>query len=265
MKRLVIILAAASLMGLGGGRAWAISPEAQEKVITAASKNVIQIGLSYRGDRIHFFGVNPVPGAELIIRLTAEKEEVIKLSMKGRVGPFWMTVKQYEVTGAPFVYKIHTNKPIEEIISEETARELEIGYPAIKHKMKMHLVRGKTEPGDADKVFEGLVNIKESENLYNIVEDPARLEIAGGKLFKHYFRFPAKATEGNYQVETFAFSKGELVGYGKDVIEIQKVGLESWMTRTSQESPMFYGILAVLIAMGAGLGVGMIFRKGGHH
>jgi uncharacterized protein (TIGR02186 family) len=201
----------------------------------------------------------------VITRLTAEKEEAIKLSMKGRVGPFWMTVKQYEVTGAPFIYKIHANKPIGEIISEETARELEIGYPAIKHRMKMHLVRGEAHPGDADKVFEGLVNIKESDNLYNIVEDPRRLEIEEGKLFKHYVRFPPKATEGSYQVETFAFQNGELVGYGKDVIEIKKVGLESWLTRTSQESPVFYGILAVLIAMGAGLGVGMIFRKGGHH
>jgi len=265
MKRYALVLASVCLVGLFCGKSWGITPEAQEKVITAASKNVIQIGLSYRGDRIHFFGVNPVPGAELIIRLTAEKEEVVKLSMKGRVGPFWMTVKQYEVTGAPFIYKIHTNKPVEEIISQETARELEIGYPAIKHKMKMHLVRGEAAPGDADKVFEGLVNIKESENLYNIVEDPQRLEIEEGKLFKHYFRFPAKASEGNYQVETFAFKNGELVGYGKDVIKIQKVGLESWLTKTSQESPVFYGILAVLIAMGAGLGVGMIFRKGGHH
>ncbi|MDI6853989.1 MAG: TIGR02186 family protein [Deltaproteobacteria bacterium] len=265
MKRLVIILAAVSLMGLVAGRAWSISPEAQNKVVTAASKNVIQIGLSYRGDEIHFFGVNPVPGADVITRLTAEKEEVIKLSMKGKVGPFWMTVKQYEVTGAPFIYKIHANKPIGEIISEETARELEIGYPAIKNRMKMHLVRGQAAPGDADKVFEGLVNIKESDNLYNIVEDPRRLEIEEGKLFKHYFRFPPKATEGSYQVETFAFQNGELVGYGKDVIEIKKVGLESWLTKTSQESPVFYGIMAVLIAMGAGLGVGMIFRKGGHH
>jgi uncharacterized protein (TIGR02186 family) len=265
MKRLAIVLALVCLVGLFWGEAWGVSPEARDKVITAASKNVVQIGLTYRGDQIHFFGVNPVPGADVITRLTAEKEEAIKLSMKGKVGPFWMTVKQYEVSGSPFIYKIHANKPIKEIISDDTARELEIGYPAIKHKMKMHLVRGKAEPGDEDKVFEGLVHIKESENLYNIVEDPARLQIAEGTLFKHYFRFPAKATEGSYQVETLAFKQGELVGYGKDVIKIQKVGLESWLTKTSQESPVFYGILAVLIAMGAGLGVGMIFRKGGHH
>ncbi|OGP75350.1 MAG: hypothetical protein A2Y80_10545 [Deltaproteobacteria bacterium RBG_13_58_19] len=265
MKRLRLFLLAGCLVGLFWGEAQGITPEARQKVITAASKNLIEIGLSYRGDQIHFFGVNPVPGSDLIIRLTAEKDEEIKLSVKGRVGPFWMTVKQYEVTGAPFMYKIHASKPIDRIISADTARELEIGYPAVRDRMKMHLSRGTATPEDADKVFQGLIKIKEKGNLYNIVEDPQRLEITEGKLFKHYFRFPPAATEGRYLVESFSFEKGELVGYGKDVIEIKKVGLENWLTETSQNSPVFFGILAVLVAVSAGLGVGMIFRKGGHH
>uniref|UniRef100_A0A7C5ENN3 TIGR02186 family protein n=1 Tax=Desulfobacca acetoxidans TaxID=60893 RepID=A0A7C5ENN3_9BACT len=266
--RLLLALGLAAALGQPAG---AITPEAKEKIVTAASKNLIEIGLTYRGDQIYFFGVNPVPGADLIIRLTAEKDEEIKLSVKGRVGPFWMTVKQYDVTGAPFMYKIHANKPIREIISPETAKELEIGYEAIYHRLKFTLARGSEPDTLAEKekekreVFRGLIKIKEKANLYNIVEVPERLEIPDGKLYKHYFRFPPAATEGKYQVETFAFLKGELVGYGKDVIEIKKVGLEQWLTETSQNSPVFFGIMAVLVAVVAGLGVGMIFRKGGHH
>jgi hypothetical protein len=176
-----------------------------------------------------------------------------------------MTVKQYDVTGAPFMYKIHASKPIKEIVSQAVAQELELGYPAIRHKMKMHLSRGVAAPDDTDKVFQGMLKIKERANLYNIVEDPARLQVAEGKLFKHYFRFPPAATEGRYQVESYCFSKGELVGYGKDLIEIKKVGLEHWLTQTSQNQPVFFGILAVFIAVGAGLLVGVIFGKGGHH
>jgi len=265
MKRTAILLAALCLAGLGAPPAWAISPEAQQKVVTAASKNLIEIGVSYRGDQIHFFGVNPCPGSDLIIRLTAEKAEEIKLSVKGRVGPFWMTVKQYDVSGVPFMYKIHSTKPIKDIVSEETARELELGYPSIRGKLKLHLARGTAAPDDEEKVFKGLLKIKEEANLYNIVQDPKRLEIAEGKLFKHYFRFPPAATEGRYLVESFCFINGELTAYGKDVVEIKKVGLEYWMTSTSQNQPVFFGILAVVIAMGAGLLVGIIFRKGGHH
>jgi uncharacterized protein (TIGR02186 family) len=265
MKRTLILLTALSLVALLASGAPAVTPEAQQKVVTAASKNLIEIGLSYRGDQIHFFGVNPVPGTDLIIRLTAEKDEAVKLSVKGQVGPFWMTVKQYDVTGAPFMYKIHSSKPISQIISADTARDLELGYPAVRNKMQLHLARGTAAPDDADKVFKGFIKIKEEANLYNIVEDPKRLEVTEGKLFKHYFRFPPAATEGKYLVESFCFAKGELVGYGKDVIEIKKVGLEHWLTYTSQEHPVAFGIMAVLIAVVVGLLVGVIFRKGGHH
>lgn len=265
MKRLLPLLLVLGLGFLHAAPAAAVTPEAKQKILTAASKNLIEIGISYRGDEIHFFGVNPVPGSDVIIRLTAEKQEDIKLSVKGRVGPFWMTVKQYEVTDAPFIYKLHSSKPLDQIISPETAQELELGYVAVKKKMKLHLARGDAAPEDADLVFKGLVKIKEEANLYNIVQDPKRLEEAEGKLFKHYFRFPSAATEGRYLVESFCFSEGQLVGYGKDVIEIKKVGLEHWLTQTSQNQPIFFGIMAVVVALGAGLLVGVIFRKGGHH
>jgi uncharacterized protein (TIGR02186 family) len=265
MKRASIPLLVLILVALWAGKAPAVSPAAKEKVVTAASKNLVEIGLAYKGDQITFFGINPVPGADLIIRLTAEKEEDIKLSVKGKVGPFWMTVKQYDVSGSPFIYKIHATKPIDQIVSPETARELELGYEAIRSKMQMHLARGEAAPEDADKVFKGILKIKEEANLYTIIADPKRLELTEGKLFKHYFRFPAAATEGTYQVESFAFVNGELVGYGKDVIAVKKVGIENWMTQTSQNSPVFFGILCVFIAVGAGLGVGIIFGKGGHH
>src|SRR5208337_3545643 len=124
MKRLSLFLVVLFLAAGSPGAALAVTPGAQEKVVTGASKNLIEIGLSYSGDQIHFFGVSPVRDCDLIIRLTAEKSEEVKLSMKGRVGPFWMTVKQYDVTDAPFVYKIHSTKPIDQIVSPETAGEL---------------------------------------------------------------------------------------------------------------------------------------------
>lgn len=265
MKRLLILSLACCVVCFWGAPVLGVTPEDQPKVITSASKNVVEIGLSYSGDKIFFFGVNPVAGSDVVIKLTAEKEETVKLSVKGKFGPLWMTVKQYEVTGSPFIYKIHAGKPLDQIISKETAQQWELGYPAVEGKIKMHLVRGEAAPEDAGIVWQGLVKIKERANLYNIVEDPARLEISEGKLFKHYFRFPPAATEGRYQVESFCFLKGELVGYGKDVIEIKKVGLEHWLTQTSQNQPVFFGIMAVVIAVGAGLLVGVLFGKGGHH
>ncbi len=265
MKRLLFVMLAVGAWLSLGARGEAITPQASERVLTAASKNRIEIGLFYKGDVVHLFGANPVPGSDLIIRLTAQKEEELKLSVKGTFGPFWMTVRQYAVTGIPFVYKIHASRPSLEIISPETAQELELGFPAMKKRMQMHLIRGEAGPDDEELVFQGILKIKKDANLYNIEEGPERLAITEGKLFSHYFRFPPAATEGAYLVETFSFVNGELVGYGKDEIHIRKVGLEAWLTHASQNYPLAYGIGAVLFAVGAGLLVGVIFKKGGHH
>ncbi len=264
MKRLMLFLVVLFLAGGSQGAALAATTGDQEKVVTAASKNLINIDLSYRGDQIYFFGVSPIKDCDLIIRLTAEKSEKVKLSVKGRVGPFWMSVKQYEVSNAPLIYKIHSTRPLEQIVSPETAQELGMGYGAVRQQIKLHLIRGEAAAADADLVFKGLVKIKEKANLYSIVAGPQGLEIAEGRLFKHYFRFPPAATEGRYVVESFAFLQGQPVGYGRDVIEIKKVGLERWLTSVSQNHPALFGIMAVFIALAAGLLVGMIFKKGGH-
>ncbi|MGD0826965.1 MAG: TIGR02186 family protein [Desulfobaccales bacterium] len=264
MKRLMLFLVVLFLAGGSPGATRAATPETQEKVVTAASKNLIDIDLSYRGDQIYFFGVSPVEDCDLIIRLTAEKSEKVKLSVKGRMGPFWMSVKQYEVSNAPFIYKIHSTRPVDQIVSPETAQELGLGYVAVQKQMKLHLIRGEAAADDADLVFKGLVKIKEEANLYSIVPGPQGLEIAEGRLFKHYFRFPPAATEGRYVVESFAFLHGQQVGYGRDVIQIKKVGLERWLTSVSQNHPALFGIMAVFVALAAGLLVGMIFKKGGH-
>ena len=46
---------------------------------------------------------------------------------------------------------------------------------------------------------------------------------------------------------------------------IQKKGLEAMFTNLAHEHSVIYGIVAVLVALGMGLLVGFIFKKGGGH
>ncbi len=248
-----------------GGWAGAAVPPAHHEVLSATSKTAIDIGLFYRGDEVLFFGVNPVPGSDIVVKLISEKHEATKLDVKGRVGPFWMTVKQYEVTGIPFIYMVFASKPLAEIASSETIKDLEMGYDAVRHRMEMHLIRGQAVASDPEIVWQGLLKIKERAGLYNLATGPESIQITEGKLFKIPLQFPSASGEGRYQVETYCFQNGRLVGYGKREIQVKKVGLERWLTDASRNQALFYGILAVVVALGAGLLVGMIFKKGGPH
>jgi uncharacterized protein (TIGR02186 family) len=240
----------------------AMTPDAQD-VVTDSTKAQIEIGLTYHGDRIYFFGTMDGTDADDVVVKLVSPAENVKLNIKGRVGPLWMNVKQYEVENVPFMYKIHASDRLERILPPELAEELGIGFENVKHKMKLHLLKGTQEDKDFDVLFEGLMKLKKKANLYRI-DDASRVQIKKGQIFKHYFTFPSTAKAGQYIVESYLFKNQRLVGRASDTVDIRKVGLEAFVVNAANESPVIYGICAVLIALGAGLLVGFVFKGGGH-
>jgi len=65
-------------------------------------------------------------------------------------------------------------------------------------------------------------------------------------------------------VVTFLFKQGRLVHQTTDIIHVKKIGLIAKLVHWAQEFPKLYGLSAVVIALGAGLLVGFIFKGGGH-
>jgi uncharacterized protein (TIGR02186 family) len=239
------------------------SPTPTSEVVTVTTKGEVDIGLMYNGDFVYFFGTVPSPDADVIVKLTSVGDEPIKVNRKGRVGLFWMNVKQFEVTGLPLVYKIHSTRPLADILTPEMSRELGLGYEVLKERVQLKMVRGEPADDDRDMVFDGVLKLKKESNLYNI--DEKRIEVTGGKIFKHNFRFPPAAKEGKYTAESYMIKDGKLIGKGVDEIVIQKTGLEATFTALARNHPIVYGILCVIVALGMGLLVGVIFKKGGGH
>jgi uncharacterized protein (TIGR02186 family) len=167
------------------------------------------------------------------------------------------------VSGLPLLYKIHSTRPISQILDPGLARELGLGYEFLKGEMKLELMAGRPTPDDRDLAFEGILRLKREANLYNI--DEKRIEITGGTLFKHYYRFPPAAKEGTYRAESYVIKDGRLIGKGVDEVVIRKAGVEAALTKLALRHPVAYGVLAVFVALGVGLLVGFLFKKGGGH
>lgn len=241
----------------------AITRAQVSEVVTVTTKRTVDIGLMYNGDYIYFFGNIPDASADVIVRLTSTGDAPMTVTRKGKVAFFWMNVKQFTVTGLPLLYKIHSTRPIRQILDPALAKELGIGYDVLKEQMKLEIVRGESQPDDRDIVFDGVLKLKQDAILYNI--DEQRIEVTGGAIFKHYFRFPSAAKEGTYRAESYVIQNGKLVGKGVDEIVIRKSGIEAAFTRMAGEQPVLYGFVAVVVALGMGLLVGFIFKKGGGH
>lgn len=256
------VLAALLLTAMFAAAMAAAAPADSSSMVTDYSQKSIKVDARFHGERIYFFGTVPDPAAEVVVKLVPVDRSSIKLTRKGRVVLFWMGVKQYEVQHLPYLYKIHSSKPLKEILTPEIATKFRLGYQTLKDDMILELIKGTAEKDDPEVMFEGFVRLKEEAGLYNVAEN--RIRISKGRLFEHYFRFPDKAKEGVYLVESYAIKDGQVIAHSQDEITVQKVGIIAWLYRTSQESGWLYGILAVIIALGAGLLVGVIFKGGGH-
>ncbi len=232
------------------------------QVVTDSSQNEIKIGLTYNGELIQFFGNISEPGADVVVILRSPAETV-KLNQKGKVGPLWMNVKQHEVKNIPFMYKIHSSASLDQIVTPKLADKYNIGFDIIRQNMEVHTTKGETDPKDTDTIFDGIMALKKKDNLYK-VDDNSRIKIKDGKLFSHFFSFPSAAKEGEYLVDTFIIKGGELLAKSTDTISVSKIGLESKLVHWANNYPKLYGVICVIIALSAGLLVGMVFKGGAH-
>jgi len=161
------------------------------------------------------------------------------------------------------MYKVHSTRPLAQVLRGDLGRRLGIGYEVLKQNMQLKVARGTAQPDDRELVFDGVLKLKRDANLYNI--DEKRIEVTGGKLFKHYYRFPSAAKEGTYTAESYLIKDGRLIGRGVDRIVIKKTGLEATFTKLAHDHAVLYGLVAVVVALAMGLLVGLIFKKGGGH
>lgn len=231
-------------------------------MVTDYSQDSVKVDVRFHGERIYFFGTVPDPKADVVVKLVPVHSESIKLTRKGKVVLFWMGVKQYEIKRLPYLFKIHSSRPLKDILNPEEAAKYRLDYRTLKDDMELKLVKGEKASDDREMMFNGFVELKEELNLYRVAEN--RIRIRKGRLFEHYFRFPDKAKEGTYLVETYAVKDGRVIATSSDKIKVEKVGITAWLYRTSQENGLLYGIIAVVVALAAGLLTGMVFKGGGH-
>ncbi len=231
-----------------------------DAVITDELTAEVDIGLSYGGERMELFGTLGYTGADAVIVRVSGPLETIKLNETGRWGPFWATTRQHVVEGVPVMHQVDASDKIDKILSPDLRRKLGIGFDSIRAGMSVRTTRGRSNPDDREDVLNGVFRIKEAQGLYQINDGNGAFDIKRGRLFKHRVNFPPTVKEGEYRAETFAFKEGQLVGTTTDIIHVRKVGLEAKIVRWACDYPKFYGACAVMLALGAGLLVGFVFR-----
>ncbi len=225
---------------------------------------VIHIGAFFNGEKVSVTGEVPA-SSEVVIRVKGKRQD-LEFQKKGRVlGILWMNRETVTFHQLPNVYLLYTAKSFEDMA------RLSGGKPGVQ-EINLNSLERQVDitptPADKHALIGELLKLKASEGLYGVQQDAIHYgEIQGStKSFAATLSLPPRLPLGEYGVEIFALNHGNIVARTTDHLKVDEVGFPALLSNLAFKHAGLYGILASLIAIAAGLLMGLLFRgsKGAH-
>ncbi len=215
----------------------------------------VQIGTFYHGSELEITAQIPQYDAAVII-LKGTEDKVI-LNRKGKVASIWLNVGKLTVYDAPHVYILAASCRLANIASAETLDRLGIGRESLRKQIKF--TSDKPLSGNE---FDEFLDLKSSNGVYDTTGQIDLLASSdGGQNLSAQLSIPPATPPGNYKILFYLFNQGELVRQDTAQISLERTGLVRMLTDLSSQSAAAYGLLAILVALVAGIMVGVIFSS----
>lgn len=246
-------LIAVSLVGATAG------PVSAELTVTA-NHDHINIDFFYHGSSVSVRGTSD-PGTDLVIKINAP-EGHHALRQKGKVGGLlWMNVATLNFEHVPSLYFLTSSKKLDDILGPEAMEKDVLGYQALEKHIDLTPVSNEAEKA---KWFNEFVKYKENSKLFSVTSGKMTVSEKDGK--QNYYvllDWPYQAQPGDYYVTVYEVKDKKVIEQAQTKVVVQQVGIVKSLATMAKSSGAFYGMISILAALGAGFGVGMIFRKGG--
>lgn len=235
-------------------------PGASADISFKLKPSVVQISAFYNGATIELHGNIPAE-AEALIRIKGEGED-LHLKKKGKAGGLlWMNIGDVAFHNTPRAYMLYPSEALAGTI--ESSAELNLGFAALKD-----LVEISPATEDKDFLFGEFIQLKKGEKLYASIPGAVHYGTVenGMKSVKAELTIPPRMRPGSYTVELFAIEGGQVVGSLSEDLEIKMVGFPAQLSSLAFNHALAHGIMAVIIALAAGLFTGIMFKdRGGAH
>jgi hypothetical protein len=136
-----------------------------------------------------------------------------------------------------------------------------LGYEAVRNHVEMKPVRDEDEK---TKWFNEFVKYKESSKLYSVSSGNITFSKENGKQnYYTLFEWPYQAPPGEYIVTVYAVKDNKVIEKAEHKVYVEQAGVVKQLAGMARNNASVYGLLSILAALGAGFGVGLVFRKGG--
>jgi uncharacterized protein (TIGR02186 family) len=226
-----------------------------------ANHDHITIDFFYHGSSVGVKGVSDA-GRDLVIKITSPSGHQV-MKQKGKVaGVLWMNVGTLKFENTPNMYELFSTKKVDDILTAEERGKHTLGYAALADHVEISPL---ANAADKAQWFGEFVKFKEASNLYKTDFGTIEMkDLPDGR--QEYFiqtDWPYQAAPGEYIVSVYAVKDGKVVEQAESHVNVEQVGMVKTLAGMAKDSAALYGFLSIGIALSAGFGVGLIFRKGG--
>jgi uncharacterized protein (TIGR02186 family) len=260
IMRSALLLALLALAFLPGRQAVAAEPPRAEQVQSDVSTREISIQSNFTGIEIVLFGsidFSRAPsldeGPYDVIVVIRGPNRAIVVRRKERIAGLWMNGASKTFPSVPGYYAVLASRPFRAAAPEAVLTKLGIGFS--------NLDFGKTSEGEtADDGFRAsLIRLQQDHGLFQESDDA--ISFIGRSLFRGSVQLPVDVPIGRYTTQVFLFRNGKLLSQSQSSLQVEKVGAERMIYTLAFHYPFAYGLLAVLMAVSAGLLAWTVFRR----
>ncbi|MDB5457415.1 MAG: hypothetical protein JWP92_3000 [Caulobacter sp.] len=246
-------------------------PPAPAAVSAALTETQVRVTSGFRGARIVLYGAvfDPADRPSDVVVIVRGPEQPIRIARKSRVAGLWLNGRPVVFRGAPGFYMAASTRPLGEIAGFGPLRRLGAGLDHLAIAAPLEQ-RVETRYGVRDMVVSRLgadyldwrravVRLKTEAGLY--AADSAGVRFVDKNLFRAQISLPAEAPIGRYEARIILFQDGKPVSIRDRDLVVEKAGLERTLYLFAKQRPWTYGLVSVIVALGAGWAASAAFRR----
>jgi uncharacterized protein (TIGR02186 family) len=212
----------------------------------------INIDSGFNGTRIFLFGARNDSGDIVVVVRGPARDYIVR--KKEQIAGIWVNRERMKFFGVPDFYAIATSKKLSDVAQGNLFRQLGIGQD--------NLLAPPPDPkslASYDSFAAAFLRRQHQRKLY--MTEPGSLNFMAETLFKTVIEFPDNIPPGHYTAEIYLISDGEVAGMQAIPINVVKSGLGAFLYTAAHESPVLYGLAAVIMALAIGWIAGRLFEK----
>ncbi|WIY53299.1 TIGR02186 family protein [Devosia sp. YIM 151766] len=237
-------------------------PAQAARLISGVSNDSVQITSSFAGERMTFYGtVAPAAGStervvegpfNVVIVVLGPSQDRVARRKTNNFG-IWLNTEQVEFRRFPSYFHVLSSRRLLEIADINLLNQSYILPEA--HAMAPN-------PAGFMKTLtfgRELIRLMSEEGLFGVQENG--VQFMSDTFYSAQLTLPSNAPVGPYIAQTYVFKDGQIIARKSEGFAVRKIGFERFLAQSATQSPFFYGLACVILALVTGWMGGIIFKR----